>query len=1547
MSKLRDVGNQEEMMAKDKAEERRIFREMLSGMTTAERNSLITKDKLFPPIHYQAESEKGKDRTVLYFMKKVRDALPPRPNIPNIPYGASAEAKEQIIRTAQDKYIDMISGYCDLIQELDSLEDCRNFPNRVKEESVSTTLPKSRDTYKLTKAICCANDTVSLRRESERKQFCFTPEEKALADYQILTYNGENVKVKQNYRNEDYLHISGFGYRRSIFNAPPELLNMDNWKEGTSFAFNIKNSEIIAVNSESQEAVREKIIEYEFAKAAAVKEAKKGTGTKRLIPPPLKHIRESATDYRDSKDATQEDLMATFQLKAVAFGNSMPNDERQTHANFCYDAFKDLAKAMNVADEDIGLGNRIGMQYGANGRGGKGAAAAHYSIYAHNINLTRMSGAGSLAHEWGHALDHFIGERIETFEITASEGAADHFDSNNPMCGVMRAIKYKEVDGKTVPTDYLNAANELDATYSKTGNGYWNSDVELFARAFSCYVKDKLSPDNSDYLCGHTDWYAQGEQGKVAVMPLGEERQHINEAIDKMLETLKERGILHERPEQDKSKSFTPLEVEDEPRKKREPSHKSASSTPKEKPEQSSEDSKQLTLDDIEGQEPEAPSTEAENNLQQELEELKSVLQATNDAKELAIGDVVRMDGYKALDNKFNLVEIPSAYGVVTEVSDDHISFDTYKDKDAKDFTGKETMFSTDGNPWQQQLASRGFELVSKAEPVKEVEQQVTKETETAEPEKKEEPVITPPPTAEDTKGENSEMKGTFQHNTNLDMLKDTLEKHEPFVAIAVSTTGIDRKDFSGHEPIRVAVARYEYDESVAAYKPSLSFDEQVLANKEAIQNAVDNIEHYDVFKNAGLVFPEYRANALSKEDFQQKFNSFMQAISDDKPLVIENGSRGFAAQYLDKIGCADTLHTLAEEHRVIQQTGINQEYLHTIKGSTLEALRNKMNNTEIEGKIIGADNRVQVMAECAIQYGREQNVLESDVLSHLMQEDIERRDDYSRKGVEKYQNSDIEGKFATLIEMGALNADAVMDRDGDCDINKLYDAMESSKGVIVMQVATTGFDHNKPSPQLTGEPIQITAAAYPIVDGKINPDAPEDSISFNIQASPRAVTTAMQRAEHGGFDTFKDAKINTSEYLSGKGVVLQEDAAKKINEFFQKHDDYTLITNGSAKGSDYSFSQTAISNLGNLPMTQQNYVDFTQAVKEYSYQQLHSDAIPENVALDPNNIQKFSLGDIAKSNGVLNVDGTQYKVYFMAQVVSNVAEQHRELTQPEQVHTQESPAQEIPTVQGTAKEVEPNLSSAPEAPQNTQEATQPTSEPPQVNQPAPEKQPSPAAETPFMGVPENTPAAVHELPTEKQTDISKDDITDALDSVALEGQGVAYDEVRDDAENAEKSSQTAPEMQSSGFTNSDVSKLIDVIAVQNTVLTKQSEALMAQTNKLVEVMETQNQMIRSIIELQHNSMGMDRTPVQEAPAPIHEATSADIPAAKTPQEKLRAVQDVIRDVRKEINSPSGSVVDKDMSIVLSKLSNMANNLDKQEQQHKKSSPQKGVEQGA
>src|SRR3546814_16005623 len=44
------------------------------------------------------------------------------------------------------------------------------------------------------------------------------------------------------------------------------------------------------------------------------------------------------------------------------------------------------------------------------GSRGSGKAAAHYEPGRRVVNVTRMSGAGSLAHEFAHALDHASGE---------------------------------------------------------------------------------------------------------------------------------------------------------------------------------------------------------------------------------------------------------------------------------------------------------------------------------------------------------------------------------------------------------------------------------------------------------------------------------------------------------------------------------------------------------------------------------------------------------------------------------------------------------------------------------------------------------------------------------------------------------------------------------------------------------------------------------------------------------------------------------------------------------------------------------------------------------------------------------------------------------------------------------------------------------------------------------------------------------------------------------------------------------------------------------
>ena len=79
--------------------------------------------------------------------------------------------------------------------------------------------------------------------------------------------------------------------------------------------------------------------------------------------------------------------------------------------------------------------------------------------------------------------------------------------------------------------------------------GYWDSNTEMTARAFACYIKDKL-PYQSDYLTGHADCavaFVSGSDGKPDVLkafPEGEERKAINAVFDEIVADLKREQIL-------------------------------------------------------------------------------------------------------------------------------------------------------------------------------------------------------------------------------------------------------------------------------------------------------------------------------------------------------------------------------------------------------------------------------------------------------------------------------------------------------------------------------------------------------------------------------------------------------------------------------------------------------------------------------------------------------------------------------------------------------------------------------------------------------------------------------------------------------------------------------------------------------------------------------------------------------------------------------------------------------------------------------------------
>lgn len=99
-----------------------------------------------------------------------------------------------------------------------------------------------------------------------------------------------------------------------------------------------------------------------------------------------------------------------------------------------------------------------------------------------------------------------------------------------------------------VETDFYRNSVRMGKECEKDG-GYWDSNTEMTARAFACYIKDKL-PFSSDYLAGHADCavtFATDKSGEMAVLkafPEGAERKAINAVFDEIVADLKREQIL-------------------------------------------------------------------------------------------------------------------------------------------------------------------------------------------------------------------------------------------------------------------------------------------------------------------------------------------------------------------------------------------------------------------------------------------------------------------------------------------------------------------------------------------------------------------------------------------------------------------------------------------------------------------------------------------------------------------------------------------------------------------------------------------------------------------------------------------------------------------------------------------------------------------------------------------------------------------------------------------------------------------------------------------
>jgi hypothetical protein len=107
----------------------------------------------------------------------------------------------------------------------------------------------------------------------------------------------------------------------------------------------------------------------------------------------------------DSQVFVAQSFKDQFGFNGVEYGNWMDLDSSQHHTQACGEALADFADILGVTPQEMSLNGRLSIAFGARG---KGKAAAHYEPAKKVINLTRWGGGGSLAHEWGHALDNIL-----------------------------------------------------------------------------------------------------------------------------------------------------------------------------------------------------------------------------------------------------------------------------------------------------------------------------------------------------------------------------------------------------------------------------------------------------------------------------------------------------------------------------------------------------------------------------------------------------------------------------------------------------------------------------------------------------------------------------------------------------------------------------------------------------------------------------------------------------------------------------------------------------------------------------------------------------------------------------------------------------------------------------------------------------------------------------------------------------------------------------------------------------------------------------------
>jgi len=326
----------------------------LAEMNEREKAELVTKDNVWPSRTIEDYRQAGVDSRVALFLQYLRREFPQKPGKPEL----------------IEPYVELIGKLQKVMVTCKTYDDVASFADKLGEAGI---LEISQSSY-------------GKRTAMEDR-------------YNDVLYGSMNRPWGFV---DNYFYSPEAGYRRA-----------QNAYRGRSF---FVNGEYIRASDLDSDGFYDLLATLKLRTVERQKQTRENRSSDdpdkaALARPHLaKVIRDGLPDERDGRDITGDDLLNEFGFRACEFGNWLPDTERQDVLNRAYDAFSSLSRVLGVAKRALSLGGTLAVAFGSRGAG---RWNAHYECTRKVINLTRLRGAGSLAHEWGHALDDFVGERVK------------------------------------------------------------------------------------------------------------------------------------------------------------------------------------------------------------------------------------------------------------------------------------------------------------------------------------------------------------------------------------------------------------------------------------------------------------------------------------------------------------------------------------------------------------------------------------------------------------------------------------------------------------------------------------------------------------------------------------------------------------------------------------------------------------------------------------------------------------------------------------------------------------------------------------------------------------------------------------------------------------------------------------------------------------------------------------------------------------------------------------------------------------------------------